>query len=481
MNDRRTRPLQLDEPIVTGNVKAAAKEAGATSSDLWKVPYDRIHYDPRDNVRPLDVEWAKHVGKLIAANGYDWSQPLHCYIRKVDGENLYYVTKGQHRYHGIGYAIAAGIDVGPIPVVVMEGKSVNRVDLIFDGLTSNESKRNSPLELAEKIAELRDVHGIDNATICERLQITDQTIRDLALLETAPSGLHKIVREGAVAGTLAIEEIRKHGPAKALERLSAAIVEAKAAGKTKATKKHVAKASTAPAPKKITELQAKSLLQALQAVLHDPTFGKLKQATIEGVHAALMPLTDLLDAVPAPTPTATPDKPAPREYPVGKPNEHGVYEAFETLSTGNAENSRAQPFASISIAQVAPDAWIHAIEYAIGEGGGSTPLTVYRGTLASWTRGQAIREGANALIDRLAPKERRGKAARDIKKLVEWAESHFRMNHADDDPDWTPKIQARFFASPKTHRPDISAVIEADEERIRARPFPTAALVGGSK
>ena len=112
MNDKRTRPLQLDEPIITGNAKAAGKEAGATSGDLWKVPYDQIHYDRRDNVRPLDPPWAKHIGKLIAANGYDWSQPLHCYIRKIDGRNLYYVSKGQHRYHGIGHAIAAGANVG---------------------------------------------------------------------------------------------------------------------------------------------------------------------------------------------------------------------------------------------------------------------------------------------------------------------------------------------------------------------------------
>ncbi|MBF3943186.1 pyridoxal phosphate biosynthetic protein PdxJ, partial [Burkholderia pseudomallei] len=45
--DARTQPLALVEPIVTGNAKAAAAAAGATSADLWMVPYEQLHYDPR--------------------------------------------------------------------------------------------------------------------------------------------------------------------------------------------------------------------------------------------------------------------------------------------------------------------------------------------------------------------------------------------------------------------------------------------------
>lgn len=427
MNDKRTRPLQLDVPIVTGNTKAAVKAAGGKSADLWMVPYDQIHYDPRDNVRPLDTAWAKHIGNLIAADGYDKSQPLHCYVRKVDGEDRIYVWKGQHRYHGIEYAIEHhGANVGMIPVVIIDAKSVSRVNLIFGGLTSNESKKTSPLELAEKIAELRDVHGVDSKTICERLQITEQTIRDVALLETAPVGLHKLVREGSVASTLAIEEIRAHGPAKALERLSAAVVEAKAAGKTKATKKHVAKAAAAPAPKKISEPQAKLLLQALQAVLHDPVFGKLSPGTVAGVHAALGPLADLLDV-----------QPKTKKYPINKPNEHGVY-THETISSPRLSSGRAHldPPASIHLAQIAPGKWISSTSYWMGTGGGSSPCSWEEGEPTYPTRGQAIR-GAVQEFTRRLDDDRLGKT-KEAPSVRKWLDKLW----AAPDPDWTEEMAA---------------------------------------
>lgn len=57
--DDRTQQLDLTAPIPTGNIKAAAAAAGATSADLWMVPYDQLHYDPSDNIRPVDPEWVK--------------------------------------------------------------------------------------------------------------------------------------------------------------------------------------------------------------------------------------------------------------------------------------------------------------------------------------------------------------------------------------------------------------------------------------
>jgi len=422
MNDRRTRPLQLDEPIATGNTKAAVKTAGGKSADLWMLPYDALHYDPRDNVRPLDVAWAKHIGKLIATEGFDKSQPLHCYVRKVNGEDHVYVWKGQHRYHGAGFAIKAGIDVGLIPVVMLDAKSVDRVNMIFGGLTSNDSKRTSPLELAEKIAELRAVHGVDVKTICMRLNITDQTVRDVALLETAPAGLHTLVREGTVAGTLAIEEIRRHGPEKALERLQKSAAEAKATGKAKVTKKHLAKPDTAPAAKKISDASAKQLLQALQSVLHDPMFGKLSPGTISGVHAAIGPFSDLLDL---------PEK--KRKYAVSKPNEHGVYVRHETIKAPLSKRLQAHP-AEIHLAQVEIGKWISSTSYRMGTGSGSSPCSWHEGEPTYPTRRQAIRGAVQELTRRLEdPRLGESKEAPGVRA---WLDRQW----AQPDPDWTEDL-----------------------------------------
>lgn len=319
--DIRTQQLDLTAPIPTGNIKAAAAAAGATSADLWMVPYEQLHYDPADNIRPVDPEWVAHLTALILANGFDKGSPLHCYARKVDGKDLLFVYKGQHRYLAAGKAIEAGAKLDKIPVVVRDAKTVNRAEMVIDGIVSNEGKRSSPLDLAAAIAELRDIHGMTIATICKRLNITDQTVRDVALLERAPAELHQMVRDGTVAGTLAIEQIREHGAEKALDRLQKGVAKAAAAGKTRVTKKHLemapasftsrdagvaaptvtelaARSSTS---RKVADGQAKQLLQALQAVLHDDGFGKLSPATIQAVHTALMPVADLLDVQPTGT------------------------------------------------------------------------------------------------------------------------------------------------------------------------------------
>jgi ParB-like chromosome segregation protein Spo0J len=292
----KTSPLVLDAMIVTGNTKAAVKAAGGGSSDLWTVPPREIHYDARDNVRPLDPDHVRHLAELIKANGYDRKQPLGCFVRKVGGEDRIFVYAGQHRYHAALLAIAEGAPIDRLPVVIDEAKSVNRTNLIYAGITTNDGEKLTPLQLAEKVIELQAL-GEPNTTICKRLHITDQTIRDVVLLARAPATLHKLVRDKVVSSTLAIEEIRAHGGEKALERLQNAAAKVAAGGKAKVTKKALGK----PAAQKITDVQAKQLLQALQAVLHDEYFGALSPDTVTGVHAALTPLADLLDAKPLAT------------------------------------------------------------------------------------------------------------------------------------------------------------------------------------
>lgn len=331
----KTNPLVLDAIIVTGNTKAAVKAAGGGSSDLWTVPPDRLHYDPRDNVRPLDPARVRHVADLIKANGYDRKQPLGCFVRKVDGKDLIYVYEGQHRYHGALLAIKEGVLIERLPIIIDEAKSVTRANLIYAGIMNNDGEKLTPLELAEKIVELQEL-GEPNSTICTRLNVTDQTIRDVLLLANAPTALHQLVRDKAVSSTLAIEEIRTYGSEKALERLQKAVVDAKATGKDRVTRKQLDKSASTGA-KKITRQEAKQLLQALQAVLHDPVFCKLSPRTIEGVHAALIPMADMLDEV-------SMRKPA---QPTDAPNEsisRLMPDRTRTFDQQDVEHSAAWPF-----------------------------------------------------------------------------------------------------------------------------------------
>ncbi|MFL9892812.1 transcriptional regulator [Paraburkholderia sp. RL17-381-BIF-C] len=414
----KTSPLVLDAMIVTGNTKAAVKAAGGGSSDLWTVPPGEIHYDPRDNVRPLDMERVRHLASLITANGYDRKKPLGCFVRKVGGQDRIFVYEGQHRYHAALMAIQEGAEIDRLPIVIDEAKSVNRVNLIYSGITNNDGEKLTPLQLAEKVVELQEL-GEPNATICKRLNITDQTIRDVLLLAQAPAALHKLVREKVVASTLAIEEIRTHGGEKALERLSNAAAQVKASGKTKVTKKALNK----PATHKITDVQAKQLLQALQSVLHDPVFGKLSPGTIAGVHTALTPHADLLDPLP----------PTRRKYRISKPNAHGVYVDHETIKAPISTRLKLHP-AEIHLAQIAVGKWISSISYRMGSGSGTSPCSWHEGEPTYLTRGQAIRAAVTFFTRRLED-PRLGKT-KEAPAVRAWLDKLW----SAPDPDWTEEM-----------------------------------------
>ena len=429
----RTHALQLDAPIVTGNTKAAAAAAGATSADLWMTPYESLRYDPRDNIRPVDPQWVKDLTALMIQNGYDKGSPLHCYARKVDGKDYFYVYKGQHRYLAAGAAIKAGKDLGKIPIVVRDARDVKRSEMVIDGYVSNVLKASSPLDLATSIAELRDIHGMDTKAICARLNISEQSIRDAALLEKAPAELHALVRDGSIAGTLAIEEIRAHGGDKALERIVSGLSKAKEAGKSKVTKKHLAggASSAKPAsstPEKIGEKQAKQLLQALQAVLHDSRFGTLTLGTRDAVHRALSPLIDMLDA---------PDS-ATRAWPISTFNDSGVFAETDRIELPSAKKDACDPIAVIQLVQVEANAWMYHTEYSDSQGGWAGPIKLFASTRVFRTRIQALSHGARSLIDGLANRHHPSAHTRSVaNKVIRWAE-RITPKH---DPDLTPVLR----------------------------------------
>lgn len=467
-----TAPASLpmfDLTLVTGNTKAAVKAAGGGSSDLWTVPPSALHYDPRDNVRPVNEARVRRIANLIHANGYDRKKPIGCFVRKVAGEDRIQVYEGQHRYLGAMLAIEEGAQIDRLPIIIDEAKTVSRAKLIYDGINGNDSEKLTPLELAEKVKELRDL-GEEDPAIASRLDVTAQTLRDLTVLIEAPATIHKMIREGKVASTLAIEQIREHGAKKAADQLKQAISTATAAGKGKVTKKHLgtAKKPSNPTPTKLTEANAKQLLQALQAVLHDDGFGKLFARTRDAVHTALEPLSDLLDA-----------KPMRREWPISSCNEHGCYEPVDSIVLPKKGSSLT--LAVIHLAQVKQGAWIFATEGNIGSGQFSGPCTLPRDNGVYWTRAQAI--GA-AIVDLTrhitgpSPGYSVEREKKDRATVRAWLDGLL----TDVDPDWTAGIEAAFQAGrePDVERPERCAAQKKDRPKpgldpACAWPFPRTA------
>jgi hypothetical protein len=331
--------------------------------------------------------------------------------------------------------------------------------MVIDGYLSNNGKPSSPLDLAAAVAELRDIHGMTLAAICKRLNVTDQTVRDVGLLERAPAELHQLVRNGQCTGTLAIEQIRLHGGEKALERIVVGISKAAEAGKTKVTKKYLdavplldahgepalssergapatVNADAAPltvstvqevpvetqaaaqiparqtAPGKISEKQAKQLLLALEAVLHDSGFGALTLSTRDAVHRALSLLVDMLD-VPS----------GARTWPISTLDDRHLFNETDRIELPSAKKDARHSLAVIKMAQIEANAWIYDTEYLDGHGGWTGQLKLFASTRVFRTRNQALSHGARCLIDTLANRHHTSAHARTIAdKVIRWAQ-----------------------------------------------------------
>lgn len=346
-------------PIITGNTKAAVKEAGGGSSDLWMIAPSKLFHDAHDNARPLDKARVAHYTALMLANGYDKTKPIGCFVRKVGEENRIHVHDGQHRYFAALAAIESGnwsrpeVAFDRVPVVIRDARTVDRKTLIITGIIANDGERLTPLELAGRIAELQR-EGMTQAEVCAQLNITSQTVRDVMLLLDAPATLHNLIREKAITSTLAITTIRDVGPAKALDVIEKALSVATKNGRTKVTQKNLElptslkgkPAKKAPAKAKggsieISNRLAKQLLFAAVAAYSDGDFCEDSPGYVEIV-ATLSEFCTL-------------DTDADKARWIASANEHGMLndEATETIESPKWGRDWVQ----IRVARASVDDW----------------------------------------------------------------------------------------------------------------------------
>ena len=231
--------------LVPGSVKAAMKEAGASSADLWMVPYDQIRVIEGFNVRVRSPEYLSHVEAIknsITANGFYRDKPLGGYVGKdEDGNNVIYLTDGHTRHEAVGIAIEEGHAIEALPVLV-KPQGTSQEDLTVALVTGNSGRPLTPIETAIVCKRLQGF-GLDNKAIANRLGFTKKYVDNLFDLLAAPAAVRKLVEQGKVSASLAIEELKKDGKG-AAKKLTEAVEVAEAGGKKKVTKKTLTKSDT---------------------------------------------------------------------------------------------------------------------------------------------------------------------------------------------------------------------------------------------
>jgi hypothetical protein len=229
----------VDISLVQGAVKAAMKDAAASSRDLWFVDRSKLRIIPNFNTRIRGDGLASHIRSLadsMKSEGFYPNKPLAGYVAKDGDEQVIYITDGHCRLEGRDLAVQEGAEIDKLPVVVSaQGTSVE--DLTVALVRSNSGKPLEPYELGIVCKRLARFNW-DADEIARRLGFTRTYVENLLLLISSPIGIRQMVMGGSVSATTAIEALKKFGT-QAEEKLQIALAQAKEKGSERATKKHM--------------------------------------------------------------------------------------------------------------------------------------------------------------------------------------------------------------------------------------------------
>lgn len=270
--------LGFEVALHPGSIKSAMKVAEAGSRDLWQVPVGSLQVLDNFNARVKDASYYAHIRWLadsMKSEGFYQHEPLAGYVAKVDDEQVIYIYEGHCRREAALLAISEGAEIVSVPVVVSQA-GLSMEDLTVALVRSNGGKPLSPYEVGVVCKRLVRF-GLEVSVIASRLSLTVQHVNNLLSLMASPIDLRKMVIEGVVSATTAIEMLAKHGD-KALEKLQEAQARANAAGKSRVTSKHVAPGhsfkkavikSAVPMYHAITEIKADPGYQGLTPTVRE--------------------------------------------------------------------------------------------------------------------------------------------------------------------------------------------------------------------
>ena len=225
--------------VTAGSVKAAMKEAGATSRDLWYVPINEIVQLPDFNVRVKNDEYfaaVRAIADSIKENGFYPHKPIACMVIKQDGKDILAVIDGHTRHDGAKLAQSEGVPLEKLPVVTTQ-LGVTLEDAIAGIAINNSSNPLTPMALGIICKRLVSF-GWSNSKISAKLCFTPAYVGQLLQLVSAEKVIRDMVNNGEISATLAVTVMKDEGE-KAAEVLTQAVETAKSKGKGKATAKHL--------------------------------------------------------------------------------------------------------------------------------------------------------------------------------------------------------------------------------------------------
>lgn len=224
--------------MATLSLKALAesKADGIQKATYFKVDPNIVEFEPGFNLREEGAELDAHIERLYQA------MKEGAYIPPIDVsvvEGRIVARDGHCRTRAGRRLRAEGVEYQ------LEARQLrgNEADSVFHMLGSGQGKSFTPLEQGRGFMRLVRF-GFDVAAIAKKTGLHRSTVENGLALAEAPVAVQAMVATGQVSSSLALSAVREHGP-RATARLQEAVAVATAAGKTKATAKHVERAPTA--------------------------------------------------------------------------------------------------------------------------------------------------------------------------------------------------------------------------------------------
>ena len=220
----------------------AIKDISNGRTDVYKLSpndlYIKEGWNTRDITTPENVEHIEQLSKSIAEIGV--REPL----KVVWEDNKAYITNGHCRFAAIKLAIKNGVEIKTVPVMV-EDRFANEADRILTQIVSNSGKPLTQLEQAKVFKKLLDL-GWPQKEIAAKSGMTGGRVSQILELLTLPEGVKKMVADGEVSASMAMQTVKAEGESSATKTLSTAVKAAKSEGKTRAMPKHVGERGPSP-------------------------------------------------------------------------------------------------------------------------------------------------------------------------------------------------------------------------------------------
>lgn len=289
--------------IVPGNLKDAMKAAGASSGDLWKLPFGQLRIIEGFNLRVHNAAYQAKIeeyAESLVNEGWFAHKPMSGLVQRDEatGENLVYIFDGHTRLLALPIANERRAAIGrelitEVTVIAIPSKKgkdpINMTDLTVASVQGNKSNPHTAYEYALACKRLAD-DGVPVGTIARRLGFSSEWVNSLLLLMSAPKELRNQVADDALTVTLAVQLLKEHGN-EAAEMVEDAAAEKIAQGKpVRITRKNIKPNSPFT---KAVKRSAPAMFDALADVKNDPAFAKLNAQTRE----KLLELVETLEKV----------------------------------------------------------------------------------------------------------------------------------------------------------------------------------------